>query len=167
MSVSRNFLGIPISGEISAGNPTVEQYPREQFEPLVKALLDDPFVVEFGWHQYTPYFNDGDPCVFGAGELWVRTQDDTDDEDEDYYDRHESLTLGYKHPTLGGTVGYAWRGEEVKYVGNHEELWSKAKKLDSAIQGGHFDNVLLELFGDHAEIIVRRTGISVDEYSHD
>ena len=33
---------------------------------FVEAFQDAPKVAGFTWVQYTPYFNDGDPCVFRA-----------------------------------------------------------------------------------------------------
>jgi hypothetical protein len=160
-----NFLGIPIDGDINRADKRTPQRPREDFEPIIKALLDDEYFVEFGWRQYTPYFNDGDPCVFGASGAWVRTQDDSPaDEDEDDEDPEEfDITYG-THPTLGGTEGW---GADQRYVGTRETQWRVAKALGDAIEGGEFDHVLIDLFGDHCRVTVRRTGITVDEYSHD
>lgn len=146
-----NFLGIPIDGEITRSTHRRNQRPIEEFEPTVRALLEDDQVVEFGWRQYTPYFNDGDECIFSGYGLWVRLTADAespkDDEDEDDY---ENLELWGRDALRRGTV-----------------LGDKAWALESAINGGEFDSVLLELFGDHAEVKVRKDGISVNYYSHD
>lgn len=37
-------------------------YGAEKFPKLVKAFV---------WSQYTPYFNDGDACEFGVGDLYI------------------------------------------------------------------------------------------------
>lgn len=168
MTIDRNFLGIRIEGTITASDRK-DQKPQEEFEPLVRALLDESLIEEFGWTQRTPYFNDGDACVFSAFDFWVRTaggpkpeQDDADEYDDD---DHEDLSVGYgTHPVLGGSEGW---GEDRRYVGEHEAIWRKAKALDDAIDDGHFDDVLLKLFGDHCKVKVRRDGITVDHYDHD
>lgn len=41
------------------------------------------------------------------------------------------------------------------------------KTLEKAVEGGEFDHVLFELFGDHAAVTVRRDGIEVESYDHD
>lgn len=172
---TKNFLGIPIKGEISGGDRRTPQRTQEELTPIIQAVLDDPYFTEFGWRQYTPYFNDGEPCTFGVHGFWIRTQDqeprdpagtDEPDQDEDWdEDVEDNLCLdGYKpHPSLGGKN---WRNH-YQYEGTREAQYNVAEKLNQAIEGGEFENVLLELFGDHAEIKVRRDGIIVDFYSHD
>jgi hypothetical protein len=133
-------------------------------------VLADPYIAKLGWTQYTPYFNDGDPCVFSVGEPWFRTVDD--DEDEDDY----SLAIGYSgHPTLGKR-DYEWdnardfdnRRKVFKpYEGTHRESFDACLALSEAIESGAFDDVLLEAFGDHCQVTVTADGITVDEYSHD
>ncbi len=39
--------------------------------------------------------------------------------------------------------------------------------LGDAIESEAFNDVLLDAFGDHAKVRFRRTGITVDSYSHD
>lgn len=178
-----NFLGIPVEGDITKTEVRPAQRPLPEFEPLVRALLDDPTIVEFGWSQYTPYFNDGDPCVFSANGLWVRTVADgapkthDDDEDEDSYDDEEpdedKLSVVYGHPTLGKTE---WRwlhidGRTIRqfhsYIGPDQARMERCVELDQAIQGGAFDDVLIGSFGDHAKILVKKTNIIVEFYDHD
>jgi hypothetical protein len=166
-----NFLGIPIDGDINRPRSGKAQRPREEFEPIVGALLDDPFFIDFGWRQYTPYFNDGDPCVFGANGFWVRTANDIeasdatteDDDDDDPNEDTYGVTYG-QHPTLGEEDGW---GESARYVGDREAQWRVARALAEAIESEEFDQVLVSLFGDHCQVKVSRAGITVDEYSHD
>jgi hypothetical protein len=191
------FLGIPVEGDIVGAEKQTVQQPLEDLAPLMQAVLDNPFVHDFGWRQYTPYFNDGDPCVFNAAGFWIRTTADmqpapknipaavtelyragtiteseyaaivapipgSDEDDGSDFDNNDFEMWG-KHPTLGGMDG--WRDSAV-YVGEHEELWRAAKDLSDAIDNGHFDNVLLEAFGDHAKVTVAREGIAVEFYEH-
>lgn len=161
MTSRRSFLGIPVEGDITAGATRVEQKPIEELRPIMQAVLDDPTIVEFGWRQYTPYFNDGDPCEFSAYGLWVRT--DADQDVEDLW----ALEVGSPHPSLGRRP-YQWETREyLPYEGPDEARYDRVRDLSSAIQGGAFEHVLLDAFGDHASITVRRDGIEVDFFEHD
>jgi hypothetical protein len=156
-----SFLGIPVEGQILRGH-RVPQRPLEELRPLLRALLDDEAVVEFGWRQYTPYFNDGEPCVFGVGEFWVRT--DVDGRRVDPEDLQVGEYVG-PHPSLGGRRRVS--GRPGPYQGRHEARYQRAYALARALEQGGFDDVLLEAFGDHAEVTVRREGIQVRFYEHE
>lgn len=175
-----NFLGIPVEGDIDKGSKKTAQKPLSELEPLMRAVLADEYIDSFGWTQYTPYFNDGEPCEFGVGEPWFRTVDDvagkgatSDDEDEDHDD---SYTIGYsEHPSLG-KQDYEWdnpRDWENRrkiygpYEGDRQSSFMVCSALTDAIDSGAFDDVLLEAFGDHARVTIRATGIVVDTYEHD
>lgn len=157
-----SFLGIPVEGDITRGDKREQQRPIEDLQPLLRAVLDDPFVVEFGWKQYTPYFNDGDPCTFGVGTPWFRTTSDLD-QDETY-----SLEL-LSHPTLGGERYDAATRSFLPVVRTPEAIatYGRCKVLNDAVEGGAFEDVLLEAFGDHAIVKVKPTGITVEFYEHD
>lgn len=44
---------------------------------LIKPLFDNlPDIKMVAWTQYTPYFNDGDPCEFHVGEVYVSADED-------------------------------------------------------------------------------------------
>lgn len=166
--MTTNFLGIPVQGDITRGSDRVEQKPIEELQPILQAVLDDPTIVEFGWRQYTPYFNDGEPCTFSAHGTWVRTDADKD-ADEDELEMWGHRTLG-KVTTEWGAIDPATRRQVVvseTYEGPDRARYDRCKALESAVEGGHFEHVLLDAFGDHANITVRRDGIQVEFYDHD
>lgn len=160
--MSNNFLGIPVEGDIYSADRRTAQKPLGELTPLFQAVLDDENVVEFGWGQYTPYFNDGDPCVFSAYGVWVRTTQDAEDAEDD------DLDPTWCHPTLSAEV---W-GTESRIPNPNRPAWAeqtfaRTAALSNAIESGAFDDVLLEQFGDHAKINVNRERIEVDFYSHE
>ena len=173
MTTGTNFLGMPVSGDITQGSSRVDQKPLEELAPLFQALIDDPTILRFGWRQYTPYFNDGDTCEFGVHGLWVRTTAEPDGSVDEYGDEYEdgySLDADY-HPSLG-KVKSDWDSERREYVnrryeGPDEDRYNRCQALDTALQSGAFENELLEHFGDHAMVTVRKDGIEVEFYSHD
>ncbi len=146
-----SFLGVPVTGTITKwGRDRVDQRPIEELRPLLEAVLTDPLIKEIGWTQYTPYFNDGDVCEFGISEPWCRTVRDQEDEDR------WSLTM-YSHKTFSA------------FENDPEMVASERTAIAfcNAIEGGQFEDVLLEAFGDHAEVTVRKSGISINFYQHD
>lgn len=173
--MTTNFLGIPVEGDITKGDKRTPQRPLEDLAPIMQAVLDDDGIAAFGWHQYTPYFNDGDPCVFSAHGVWAVRPEDLGGEDLDEIDG-DRFDIDY-----GGHLGSYEGGEWVKdpdnlpfnkrvnarYVGPDQARYDRCAALSSAIDSGAFDDVLLEAFGDHAEITVKRDGITVEFYSHD
>lgn len=164
-----NFLGMPVSGDISEGSTRVEQKPLEELAPLFQALLDDPTIVKLGWRQYTPYFNDGDVCEFSAHSLWVMTVDDVEWSEGPDFDRYE-LDVEYDHRSLGKRKA-VWDESERKiigwtYEGPDEARYNRCQELARALESGAYDNVLLEHFGDHAMVTVQKDGIEVEYYSH-
>jgi hypothetical protein len=182
-----NFLGIRVDGDIVGTERRKAQRTLAEFEPIVRAVLDDPTIASFGWHQYTPYFNDGEPCVFHTYGFWVRTVDDVaaaagrgsgdndapagGDVDEDHDDDEgddERFEL-WHHPTLGKVTGH-WVDDDYvvdSYTGPDRERHDRCRALETAIEGGAFLDVLLNAFGDHAQVTIRRDGISVEFYEHD
>lgn len=172
MTATSTFAGLNVEGEIHFGHEYREQKTIEEFLPLFLAVVTNPQVKRFGWKQYTPYFNDGDECVFGASNLWIETIHDEDPEENDnYYSHDEWFSLDYGDGILG-EHDYV----SGKRVYKHMEKWVVdlriiAEELDKAIEGGHFDAVLLTAFGNHAEVTVYpgepSPRIEVEFYHHD
>lgn len=161
---AKSFLGVPVKGDISRTEKRTQQKPLEDLAPLFEAVLSDPLIQSFGWTQYTPYFNDGDPCIFRVNAPYFRTVQDGDESDR------WALEIDYgRHPTLGGAETEWKNGLRVEkaYEGDHETTYRACRALNAALQSGSFDDVLQGNFGDHATITVSREGIEVEFYEHD
>lgn len=163
MTQVTSFLGIPVTGSIVKGERRAIQLPIDDFRPLILAVLDIKEITGFGWRQYTPYFNDGEPCVFSAYGAWFATEEDKDRDPDD-----DELTIGH-HPVLAPKRWDNVLGTyvEVKQLPEVIAIYEACKALSDAIEGGSFDDVLLEAFGDHAEVTVSHAGITVEFYQHD
>lgn len=155
--MTSSYLGVPVHGIIRENDAfRITQKPVEELSPLMQAVLDDPNIVFFGWHQYTPYFNDGDPCIFGVGEMYaVPLGENTDDVGEGYWSWQE------KYGSIGPYNTF-WE----TYAQICPDTYARVLALADAIESGAFNAALLELFGDHAEITVRKDEITIEEYSH-
>lgn len=166
--MTTSFLGIPVDGDIVRGSHRKEQRPLEDLAPLMQAVLDDDGIACFGWTQYTPYFNDGEECIFSAGTVWVARHEDVPDIGS------YALDVGFGG-RLGEYEGGNWQLDETgcralvgaEYKGPDQARYDRCIRLNNAIESGAFDDVLLAAFGDHAEITIRRDGITVEFYEHD
>lgn len=139
-----------ISGDITQPRrETVVQASAAEFLTAVDGLLAVEGVDSIRWKQYTPYFNDGEPCEFSIGEIEIRLSDAEEDagDYEDGYEDAWSLTY------------YAAQGERSLPAGLAEALagWNPAA----------FETVARANFGDHAEVVATPAGFEVEFYDHD
>lgn len=122
-----------------------------------KVFAKHPALESFAWRQYTPYFNDGDECVFSAH---VSEPDINEVNGYDINFKDETVT-DYNAPK--------------DHLGNRPQIPNPQYNL--TLQAALVDvkeflenvdeSVLREMFGDHVEVKVTATGTEVEEYEHD
>lgn len=179
------FAGRTVEGEIPRYNDraAVEQRPIEEFVAALDALLAFDEVAAVRWRQYTPYFNDGEPCNFstyGASIKLVgalaKGADDEDDEEAGFEDLYLGYPAGY-----WDTHDWHGRGGKAKPVESDKvlqffggdprepsaELSAAAAAFEHVLEsGGHYTQ-LNKVFGDPAEVTATTEGFSVEYYDHD
>lgn len=97
-----------------------------------------PDLAAFGWSQYTPYFNDGDACIFRVNEVQFTDDEEVVDSPNDW---------------------------EYGFYGKYENKFPMLQEFADCLCSA--DDILLDLFGDHAFIRITRDGLEVEEYEHD
>jgi hypothetical protein len=135
---------------------------KEVFNDWCKEIFEKhPKVESFGWNQYTPYFNDGDTCVFSANTDYIIVNGEYADDAE---------WSSEKNVTNWGT----YNREKKVYEGRVEVLNENYDRdLDIAsteirnFLATFDDDFFYNSFGDHTEITVTKEGIEVDDYDHD
>ena len=125
--------------KIAAAKREAQEIAKVEFEKEAKSLLDEMNIDSFTWQQYTPYFNDGDACVFGV------YADDPKINGMDYYE-------------AGDYVAY----NDPRY----EEMQAPYRRIVKFVNEFSEEDLLF-MFGDHVEVTVSRDGIEVDDYDHD
>ena len=130
-----------IQGQIQEARAEMQRNGQEALkEAFVEFFNTHPEVSGLQWAQYTPYFNDGDPCTFRRDDMDVQL---AADEDGDFHYSQYSLS------------------EELKAD------WDKATKNIDDLEG-LFENELAEvLFGDSVKVTATIDGFEVEEYDHD
>ncbi len=125
------------------------------FEEICKEVFEAyPELYSFSWTQYTPYFADGDECIFGVNEVSRINGFSDYDEDEE-----EDQTTESGEALFNIFEGYSYDGKnrETKIV----------KELNKFIQSAP-DDILKAIYGDHCRVtIYRDKAVNVEEYEHD
>lgn len=143
-------------------NAQLKAAAKDVFKEQSKGLFDaHPLLESFSWTQYTPYFNDGEECVFRSNTAYPQIKickqpSDAEgeepvkeeDEDNEFYDKR-------------------------RYSGSHAILDypnTPQEKAGCAVIDflKTFDkDELREMFDNHVKVSVTRAGVDVDEYDHD
>ena len=147
-----------MNAEMAELKANYQERGQQIFKLAFKEFFEaNPEVNVVGWRQYTPYFNDGDPCEFHttASYAFVSNAKDYDNISYGEYEgEDESVWLNDED--------YGDHNEELipkSVLENAEALRSLLSKID--------DDVFLDMFGDHAQVFATRDGFDVQEYSHD
>lgn len=139
----------------------------------------------FRWSQYTPYFNDGEPCEFSKHDVWIFTPEDAKNEDLRYEEGSEQFYSGYGENDKLSKILY--RSKERDYVTSGTWIGKERLERDyESFENPNFDpewgdaytavhdlcnlideDTALALFGDHVEVVVTANGVEVDDYDHD
>lgn len=173
-------------------NIQLEELEKKRQESLEEISKDFPLLFtelfeqsklinSLSWTQYTPYFMDGDECIFGVNLDYVYINGEYND-DVDWFDDVEYTSLdteekvsafnnfiespeGARYKYLGvrklGQYGYL---PNPKYDEKESKLVEEFTKRIEIIP----DEFLRSLFGDHVKVTLHKDGsISTDHYSHD
>lgn len=103
----------------------------------------NPGVKALSWAQYTPYFNDGDECVFRVHGLYFSTVE---------VDPAEVDRPGYDEGP--------WA-----YPSQREAASAPIRALDDTLNS--VEALLKATFGDHVYVIATRAGFHVGDCEHD
>jgi hypothetical protein len=149
-----DFFGLPIEGERPEyrSNPAEQADPAELIEKL-QAVLAFPEVENVRWEQFTPYFNDGDVCEFSVYTAYVKLvgREDGGDYNDGYLEEAD----------------FRWYPERYEDVANATAISSALREFSSALGGGSHERILIEKFGDPAQVTATRDGFSIEFYEHD
>lgn len=184
-----------ITSKIAEKNAELEALKKKHMEELqgdfneiIKLFFDEcPRVQAVLWTQYTPYFNDGEECIFSVNEPYFVVEgfdredllDPYEYEDDDYKKLPVPTTSSWKEDIIRDKAAIAnptatdWAKKyypeciakfeelEVEYPGYGEKVKAFANLLSSN------EDVLREVYGEHSVVYLTPTEVIVEEYSHD
>lgn len=116
--------------------------------PIREFLEDNPEVKGVSWTQYTPYFNDGDACIFDVNEFSFYLISD----ESDFFDYSKGYTT--------------WYPLEESETPNYQQINKEFDNLCDFLCG--IDKELYRtLFGDHVQVIVTRDEVIKRSHKHE
>lgn len=174
MSDKSYFMGITIEGL----DRTYGRYERKSQEPIenLYPYFKNAFangVLAVSWNQYTPYFNDGEPCEFSVHSVGVTSDiraarswlEDEEYVPEDYVEPAEyDDSFPYRE---GGLYDYEINSDSwiEKYGNDHPDGLTSA--VNVPVSEERFEDALRGAFGDHVTVVVTPDKVVVFEYDHD
>lgn len=181
-----------LQAEIEVKKQELLDYNKAQF-PLIISELFSAYseLEELRWTQYTPYFADGEECVFNANiedvelngfreyneeenvgntRLDIRTNAkkttwgtirDKDLELNKSYNKRDTISGRYVETPY--KVGDEGKIYNDNYSPRCEEILANVIAFLKSIG----DDDLKNIFGDHTEVIVTKDSVTTEEYEHD
>lgn len=98
-------------------------------------------IIGYTWCQYTPYFNDGDSCTFGIGEIYVTTNDEINP------DMDNDSIIDFIESNYETTIDDFEYNENI----DKDSFVKVTQMLFSLI---YDKSIALNTFGDHTQITV-------------
>jgi hypothetical protein len=134
-----------------------EEHAKGAMEEIFgDAFEQAPDLLRVTWLQYTPYFNDGAPCVFRLNEPDYLVKGLAGGEDETGHEAEEGA---------GWVSSYGAKDEKDLPAATKRVLADLTK-----VFAGN-DDVFLQAFGDHVEVVAKRTAKGIafetEECEHD
>ncbi len=170
------FDGRTITGDVNHYTEGLKPQDDPQlFIDALDKLLAVPGVTAVRWCQYTPYFNDGDPCVFSIYGARVAVANDTPNEGEAFDGDYDEAEAGeqiwrssyefkdYSDPSYG-----YYNRPLIKLDGaDAAQVKAALEEFEDVLESGTHYVVLNEKFGDPAEVTADAKGFHVEFYEHD
>jgi hypothetical protein len=127
------------------------------FKEVTKEFFNkNPDITAFTWTQYTPYFNDGDECVFNVHEVYFTNAPADELENVSSWGEYD------------GDLEDVWVEYFIKRIPNSTGIDKESCELISdMITSVEMKDIMREMFGDHTKVIATRNGFDADEFDHD
>jgi hypothetical protein len=165
---------------------------KELFSKDIAAMFERLPELEFiTWTQYSPYFNDGDECVFSVHDLQFKLKDEEVDEDlAEYGEYNDTWTLishaddmTVESETRTRTIydpNRSWYDKSPRKTETYEyrplilyieddkvDLYHELTALENIMQSDVGQDLMYDMFGNHSRITVHRDRVEIDEVEHD
>lgn len=138
---------------------------RFEFKNIISKIFEQaPALNAIVWIQYTPYFNDGEQCLFNVHSPNFTNAEKEEDLDCIYWGEYSGDNKSIM--CLNGD-------ENLKYFNDKELEFAKKIKFEDCIKlsdimtSNEMENVMLSMFGNHVRVIATRNGFAISEFDHD
>jgi hypothetical protein len=143
-----------------------EESASKDIVDMLKTLMkENPLIKAISWQQYTPSFNDGDPCEFtlsgpfikfsnevtGAGDHGVL---DDEDSDKGFHDLQYDVNTEFFKSKMD-----ILNHEDIQQL---EKTTSEVKKVMNSLF--EMEDSLHSMFGDGVNVVVTQKGLETEDY---
>jgi hypothetical protein len=151
--LSTTFANRVVEGTIRQGVTPRNQAPESDFTEALDAVFNSGLVESVRWRQYTPYFNDGDVCEFGAHGV--------------YFELSEAGLLAARLTGQNDRYSDYDDGFINSYSLKELPTYGILREFESAVESGRHFVLMTEKFGDHAVVTATKEKFVVDSYDHE
>lgn len=178
-----------LNEQITKAKQEIQKYATENGKAIFLQLFQPLFDLGYKkcmWDQYTPYFNDGEPCEFSVYDLYVTKDEDADTdgypEDGSWVIPYNFVYLlrDYQPPALTGWHTYTpaqlmqmeaqWNQSRQRLIDQGwtaESVQTFMTTYEAATSFMEANEDLLQMtFGDHVRVVVTSEG-SAETFDRD
>lgn len=183
----RRFNDVPIEGDrgYTRYRRDYKPLPIEELYPYFTKAFEQG-VTAVTWHQYTPYFNDGEPCEFSVGDVSVTSNKEVAELWlDDHF--HEERLVEWDRTEYEEELEDA-KNSRYRYYMPYEEIDGKIfrryeegaydyipgtihpdgiKDMDIPVCILEFQDALRSVFGDHTQVVVTPDRVVQFDYEHE
>ena len=149
---------------------TFQEKATELFKEVTKEFFEtNPAITAIKWTQYTPYFADGDPCVFSVNEPTFTNAPVEELENVSAWGEYEG-----EDESIWAVEAYALNSTNNYYKEQQEQIAQSGgvdiescSFISKTICSSEMEDVMCDMFGDHVIVTATRDGFEVDDYDHD
>lgn len=146
-----------------------QEQAQEMFKGVTKEFFEkNPGVTAVVWTQYTPYFNDGETCVFRVNDPTFTNAPDPENCRWGEYDGDEDgvwATDNISYVLTSGREYYAETRDAILASGGVDI--DSCEAFHRMINSSEMEDIFLAMFGDHVQVVATREGFEVTDYEHD
>lgn len=155
-----------INGELKEAHKVLKDNSKKTLKLLEKLIKGTPEIEAVRWKQYTPGFNDGEPCEFSVMDLEIKFNPDffPVDEEKRYKDNGEEEETS-DFVSTEEIDSFFERQVDVlnfKDVQRAEQTAELLCKIHGTLVNA--TGMLEETFGTNVEITLTKDGIEKDDY---
>jgi hypothetical protein len=146
---------------------------QEQAQALFKETTAEFFNLNPGigavvWTQYSPFWNDGEECVFSVNTPTFTNATGNDLNDVtgwgEYDGDNDDIWAVDNLPYVLTSGRDYYETNKQKILAGPAVDVESCKLFSDLIQSSEFENVMLAMFDNHVKVIATRDGFDVEEY---
>lgn len=147
-----------------------QETAQELFKETTNEFFEaNPGVNAIVWTQYSPFFNDGDECVFRVNDpsFTNAVEEQLDNINYGEYDGEDENVWVAEAWSLTSTGDWAKElRNKIKECNSVVDVESLGAFSDT-ITSNAMEDVMESMFGNHVRVVATRDGFYVDDFDHD